>query len=423
MGFFKLCAENLKNDKMKILTLLATLLTLLCSATISAHEGHEHGGTKFGPEKKWADTLAIEQTLAMSVAFDAKGRLWRTGVKDHHVQVDYSDDFGKSFSSPVQVNPQIEAVGAEGDSRPKIVIGKRGEVYVSWTMLLDKPYTGDVRFSRSLDGGKTFSLPLTINDNRDVIGHRFDAMALGADGKIYIAWLDKRDPAQAKKNNEIYAGSALYYAVSENNGASFAANVKLADHSCDCCRIALAASSEGAPVVFWRHDFDDNIRDHAVAVLDGKNEIHRVSHDEWKIEACPHHGPALAIAGDNVYHFAWFDNAPKAHGLFYAQSLDKGQTFSAQMHFGDDAHQAGHPDVLSQGREVILVWKEFDGEVSVVRMIRSHDGGVSWSQPSSAALTHDASDHPQLTSHSGKFWLSWNAKQEGYRLIELKDMP
>jgi hypothetical protein len=408
---------------MKIQFYLAALCFMFCTASVMAHEEHEHSGAKSSHEKMWADSLAKEQTLAISVAFDANGRLWRASVKDHHVQVNYSEDSGKSFSSPVLVNPQAEAIGADGDSRPKIAIGKHGEVYVSWTMLLDKPYTGDVRFSRSLDGGKTFSAPITVNDNHDVIGHRFDAMTVGTDGKIYLVWLDKRDLATAKKKGDQYGGSALYYAVSKNSGTSFAANVKLADHSCDCCRIALAASPEGAPVAFWRHDFDNNIRDHVLAKLDGKNEMRRVSHDEWKIEACPHHGPALSIALDNVYHLAWFDNAPKAHGLFYAQSRDEGQTFSAQLHFGDDAHQAGHPDVLSLGREVFLVWKEFDGEASSVRMIHSRDGGTSWSQLRSVAVTHDASDHPQLISHNGKVWLSWNSKQEGYHLIALEDAP
>ena len=256
-----------------------------------------------------------------------------------------------------------------------------------------------------------------------MIAHRFDAMAVSTDGKIYIAWVDKRDLATAKKNGEKYGGSAVYYAVSGNNGASFEANLKLADHSCDCCRIALVAPPEGAPVAFWRHVYDGNIRDHVMSILDGKNELRRVSHDDWKIDACPHHGPSLAIASDNVYHFAWFDNAPKSHGLFYTQTRDKGQTFSAQMHFGDDAHQAGHPDVLSLGREVFLAWKEFDGEATSVRIMHSRDGGVSWSLPRNAAVTHDASDHPQLASYNGKVWLSWNAKQEGYRLIALGDAP
>lgn len=380
-----------------------------------------HGGTKSNPEKMWADKLAKEQTLAMSIAFDQQGRLWRASVKAQHVLVDYSDDGGKTFSAPVTVNVDPESVGAEGDSRPKIALGKNGEVFVSWTRALDKPYSGDIRFARSLDGGKTFSAPITVNDNREVISHRFDALAVGSDGLVYLVWLDKRDLAAAKKKREPYDGSAVYYAVSDNGGASFSSNRKVADHSCDCCRIALAIPPTGAPAIFWRHVYPGNIRDHAFTRLDGKNEIRRVSHDEWKIEACPHHGPALSVAQDGVYHFAWFDNAPQAEGLFYARSADGGRTFSKPLKFGDNAHQPGHADVLSLGSTVWLTWKEFDGEQSVLYTMLSRNGGTTWDAPRKLAATADASDHPLLVQHDGHAFLSWNTMKDGYRLMQLED--
>ncbi|MGC2047184.1 MAG: exo-alpha-sialidase, partial [Gallionella sp.] len=69
------------------------------------------------------------------------------------------------------------------------------------------------------------------------------------------------------------------------------------------------------------------------------------------------------------------------------------------------------------------VWKEFDGKVSSIQLMRSNDGGASWTHPSSVADTSDASDHPQLAIHHGQAWLSWNTKLEGYRLIALKGLP
>ena len=402
--------------------LLVIVTLFMWFGTVAAHEeGHMHGGAKSNPEKMWADKMTKEQTLAMSIAFDPKGRLWRASVKAQHVMVDFSDDDGKTFSVPVMVNPDQESIGAEGDSRPKIALGKKGEVFVSWTRALSKPYSGDIRFARSLDGGKTFSAPITVNDNREIISHRFDALAVGADGLVYMVWLDKRDLAAAKKKNEPYDGSALYYAVSDDNGASFSANRKIADHSCDCCRIALAIPPTGAPAIFWRHVYPGNIRDHAFARLDGKNEMRRVSHDEWKIEACPHHGPALSIAQDNVYHFAWFDNAPQAEGLFYARSADGGKTFSTPIAFGNKAHQPGHADILSLGSLVWLTWKEFDGEQSVIYTMLSRDGGAKWDVPHKLAATADASDHPLLVQRAGRTFVSWNTAQDGYRLIRLED--
>ena len=36
-----------------------------------------------------------------------------------------------------------------------------------------------------------------------------------------------------------YRGAAVYFAVSDNQGASFRGDFKLADYSCECCRIAM----------------------------------------------------------------------------------------------------------------------------------------------------------------------------------------
>jgi hypothetical protein len=408
---------------MKIRLLFIALL-LLCIGSADAHEeehmhGHMHGGGKSSPEKMWADKLASEETLAMSVVFDTHGRLWRASVKDRHVMVDYSIDDGKTFSVPVMVNTSQESIGAEGDSRPKIAIGKKEEIFVSWTRALDKPFSGDIRFARSLDGGKTFSTPITINDNREVISHRFDSLAIGGDGRVYLVWLDKRDLSAAKKKHEPYDGSALYYTVSEDGGTSFSTNRKIADHSCDCCRIAIAVPVSGAPAIFWRHVYPGNVRDHAFTRLDGKNDVRRVTHDNWKIDACPHHGPALSVARDGVYHFAWFDNGPQADGLFYAHSTDEGKTFSTPLKIGNNAHQPGHADVLSLGSDVWLVWKEFGGEQSVIYAMLSRDGGTTWDVPQKIAATDDASDHPLLVSYAGHAFLSWNTVRDGYQLIRL----
>jgi len=70
---------------------------------------------------------------------------------------------------------------------------------------------------------------------------------------------------------------------------------------------------------------------------------------------------------------------------------------------------------------VWIVWKEFDGENSVVNARVSHDDGASWSAVRVAAKTEDASDHPMLVNDGHKVYLSWMTKMDGYRLIPLED--
>lgn len=394
-------------------------LSLVGSAQAADHGGHDHAAQ--ARSQKWQ--VARERpSLAVSAAFDPDGRLWIASIRDRHLFVSRSDDKGKTFSAPVRVTSGPEYIAGDGENRPKIVAAGGGRIYVSYTQSLDAPMTGHVRFSRSLDGGKTFSAPVTVNDDRQVISHRFEALGVNGRGEIHLAWLDKRDLHAARAEGEPYAGAAVYRAVSRDGGKSFA-NSKVLDHSCECCRVAMAIDRDGVPVIAWRHVYDGNIRDHALARLDGTSAPMRASHDQWRVEACPHHGPALAIDDKGAYHFAWFSNAPQRAGLFYARSTDQGRSFSKPMAFGDEARAPAHPAVLAIGSRVFLAWKEFDGEKMTIRVRRSTDGGASWSAPATAAVTAGASDHPFLLSDRGAVYLSWSTAAEGYRLLPLHAEP
>ncbi len=370
--------------------------------------------------KMWKTSLD-RQPVAVTATFDAKGRLWLASVKNGHVMVSHSGDQGKTFSTPVVVNPESEFVAADGENRPKILVAGNGNIYVSYTQSLEMPFAGNVRFSRSVDGGKSFSIPVTVNDNLELFTHRFDSMGINERGQIYIAWLDKRDASDANKKGEKYSGITIYYAVSDDEGKSFKANVKAADHTCECCRVAMAIDTDGTPVIAWRNIFGKNVRDHAMLRLDGNSQPIRLSYDNWEVDACPHHGPAASIARDGVYHFVWFDNAPERHGLFYAYSSDQGRNFSSPLNFGNFKAQASHPTALSLGKRVFIAWKEFDGEATGIYLMHSSDGGNVWSAPRKIAITADKSDNPLLIGDGEKAYLSWNTVAEGYHLIALPE--
>lgn len=351
--------------------------------------------------------------------FDASGRLWRAAVEGAHLVVSHSDDEGRTFAEAVTVNPVAEKILADGDNRPKIVAAGNGDLYVSWTQGLGKPYAGHIRFSRSLDGGRSFSPPITVNDDLQPISHRFDALVVDAPGRIHLAWLDRRDEARIGAAGGEYAGLSLYYAMSADRGAGFTPDVRLVEHTCECCRVGFAVDRDGVPVLFWRHVYDGNFRDHAMLRLDGRSEPLRVSNDGWAIDACPHHGGALSIGEDNVYHFVWFSGGPRP-GLHYARSTDAGRSVSPAEDFGDFSRRAGHPYVLAAGERVARTWKEDDGEPTVVWGQQSRDSGASWSRPRKLASAAAASDHPLLIRRGEDLFLTWNTADRGFivRAIE-----
>lgn len=380
-----------------------------------SHDHHAEGKKGICADPKALSNICSE---TVSAAFDSKGTLWITWVNNDHIYIQSSADKGLTFSTPVVVNAAAEKVEAKGEYRPKIKLDSNDNIYLTWTLKLEGRHSGHIRFSRSTDGGQHFSDPVTVNDNLDIISHRFDSMAIGQNGEIFIAWLDARDVEAAKKAGQPFEGSSVYYSWSDDGGQHFYPNKQIAAHTCQCCRLDTAIDKDNLPVVVWRHVFEGGIRDHAIVKFADWNtpgEVHRLGQDNWKIDACPHHGPALSISDEDIYHAVWFSNSTMHQGLFYAYSTDSGQHFSTPVNFGNAG--ASHPHVLASGQQVMVVWQEFDGADNVIQLMKSADDGKSWSKPEEViAKTAESGDQPFLVSDGEKMYLSWKTQQQDYRL-------
>ena len=399
---------------MKITTLLWTFLFCI-STQLQAHEGHTH------PQKS---------SLAVSLAFDATGRLWRVGVQDGFVVVDASADNGKSFTQPVRINAQSQKVGADGEARPKIAVGPEGNLYVTWTEGLKAPFSGYIWFARSVNQGKTFEPSMLVHQDKAEITHRFDSLNVNSQGKITVTWVDKRDLIAAKAAGKPYEGAAIYYAVSENKGSSFSAEQKLADSSCECCRIALTNKPDGTVVAMWRHVFEGSERDHMMAEIPVNHQLpapKRATFGRWKVDGCPHHGAALASGGEGAawwgYHMAWFDGGNDDAGgkatLYYARMDGEAWVSSPAKKFGNMKKQAGHPALATMGDDVWLVWREKDGGKHQVWLMKSSDAGKSWDKPQLLSETAGVADYPVLLQKDKQMFLLWNTSVDGLKALAI----
>ncbi|HAJ70573.1 MAG TPA: hypothetical protein DCO68_00690, partial [Methylophilaceae bacterium] len=289
---------------------------------------------------------------------------------------------------------------------------------------LKKPYAGYIWFARSVNGGKSFDTPYIVHQDRAEITHRFDALNLAPDGKMTVAWVDKRDLVAAKAAGKPYDGAAIYYAVSNNQGKSFEPEKKLADSSCECCRIALTNKPDGTVVAMWRHVFAGSERDHAIAEITPDNKapaIVRASYGHWQIDGCPHHGGALAYGQGFGYHMAYFDGAGETPSLMVARMDGEAWVTSPPKKFGNMKNNAGHPAIYSLGDQVWLVWRETVSGQSEIYSMRSLDGGKQWSSAQRILSVNDKVDYPQLIEIKAKVYVAVNTGIEGFKLIPMTD--
>lgn len=382
------------------------------------HSSHMGMGGAAKPASICTST-GLECANAATSFLNADGSLLLAWTASGVVSVAKSLDLGKSFAPAVVVAEHGKSLDAGGDARPQIVADKSGNVFVAYAFFKDSNWNAQINMARSSDGGESFSQPQSIV--RDTSSQRFPSLAIAPSGSLFMSWIDKRLVAATKNTGEKRLGGSIAYAFSDDFGKSFEPERIANDDSCECCRIGASTDPKGGVAVVYRAIFPGGIRDHASQIVSpkGAEPIRRVSDDQWRTDACPHHGPTIAISETGKMHVAWFTQGERRSGVFYANSVNQGRSYSKPIRVGADGTNVSRPYLLALGQNIYLVWKEFNGSVSTVYMKRSQDDGGTWSVPRAIFETSGYSDHPLLISQQDKVYLSWLTRIHGYQLIEL----
>lgn len=140
-------------------------------------------------------------------------------------------DFSKQVDMDGYItgNTPINPVGILGQANIDVDRSNgagRGNVYVLAAMArISTGDPADVMFSRSTNGGTTWSTPICINDDPSTSNYQWLAtMSVAPGGRIDAVWLDTRD---APIGHLYY--SALYYSYSMDQGVTWSVNEKLSE--------------------------------------------------------------------------------------------------------------------------------------------------------------------------------------------------
>ena len=111
------------------------------------------------------------------------------------------------------------------DSFPRIDVNPRnGEVYIVYNANPDGPDGADIFFTRSTDGGATWSAPTRVNRDPGDNDQLFPDIAVNVNGALEVAWYDQRlDPENFRMD--------IYHARSTDGGRSFGPNQRVTQTS------------------------------------------------------------------------------------------------------------------------------------------------------------------------------------------------
>jgi BNR repeat-like domain len=256
----------------------------------------------------------------------------------------YTSD-GQLQNSAVLVNTEPGAATAWRGDPPTVTVAPDNTVLVGWTAR-DKSESGHAStlfVSASRDRGKTFDRPIKVNDDSKPAVHGMHSLAVGQDGRIYVAWLDERnitpmpmndmkmDPS--KGGHHMESNRELFLAYSTDDGRTFSANQRIATDVCPCCKTALAIGPDGHVYVSWRQVLPGDFRHIAVAgSTDGGKTFSTpviVSDDQWVLKGCPVSGAGLSVDGAGKLRVLWYAGAENTQpGIYWSESQDGGRSFS-----------------------------------------------------------------------------------------------
>jgi len=409
--------------------IVCTLLIFTAANVVKAAE-HSHQAMQAKTEQQAVcDETKITCAKTVTSVFAPNGDLWRLWAINSSMYFQVSIDNGLTFSATNRIAIDKEKISARNENRPKIAFDKYQGVYLSWASPKEKKYTADIRFAYSNNNGKTFSTPITVNNDNLLTGHSFNEMLVTDEGDISLVWLDSRHAYQLNLQGKPTNGSSLYLAKANfrKNHKVFS-NQQLANNTCVCCRIAMDYNNNGDLAILWRHIYGDNIREFALltvaqkTVAQNKSAQHepeqktpyQISYDHWKINGCPHQGGAISINNNNRYHLVWFNQGDLGKGIFYASSDDQGKSLTKPISVGMQSAQASHPHMNTNGNNIDIVWTQFTGTTHQLWHQRSIDNGKSFSKAKLLATASSGSDRPFIIKKDDVSYVSWHRPKQGH---------
>ena len=287
---------------------------------------------------------------------------------------------------------------------PSVVEARDGTLFAHWLQKSGSAtYAYDVMLARSKDGGKTWSIPAKLHDDKTKTEHGFVSLVPHPyEAAVAAVWLDGRNMSERAGHGD-HGDMSVRYAIVSSDG-HIEPSAELDGRTCECCTTTMAWTEEG-PIVAYRDRSPDEIRDIAIVrkTQKGWTAPQTLHQDGWKIAGCPVNGPQIDARGHHVA-VAWFTAAgDKAHVLA-AFSDNAGATFSAPTRI-DAGAPTGRVDLVllddggafitwidGAGNDAAIVARRvaFDGKMGPVVTVARSSTARSAGFPRAALVGHNA---------------------------------
>ena len=302
---------------------------------------------------------------------------WSGSSTGDDIYVTKSLNDGRSWSTPVRVNDDS---GPVSQVQPSLSLDPANNIYVAWTDM--RGGTNDIYFSKSANGGLSFSANVRVND---VVTNSQSEPHMAVDPVnphlVHVVWTDSRSAV---------TGPDIYYANSTDGGLSFNPSIRVNDDvaSAEQGQPAIAVAPNRDVYVVWRDPRSP---------AKGPDIYFSKSADlgwTWAPNSYVYNDPGnvvqqdptIAVDAAGRIYVAWTDsrNTNTGPDIYEAWSANTGFTFSASVQVNDDGGNAPqmNPSLAANAGKVQLAWADYrtGGSTNWDIYTASSADGVTWSR-------------------------------------------
>ncbi|MDF2736592.1 MAG: exported protein of unknown function [Nitrososphaeraceae archaeon] len=341
----------------------------------------------FGTPINLSNNAGVSHTPEIAVAGNNVYVVWSDSSSGNfEIFFSRSTDGGATFSSPIVLGqngrffslPQITASG--------------NNVYTVWEG--ESSGNLEIFYSRSTDGGATFSSPINLSNN---IEFSFNPKIAQSGNNIYVIWTED---------------AMIFFSRSTDGGATFSSPMDLSNGRRLQSGSHIAASGNN---VYIAGTGNSGINIYFIRSTDGGATFT----SPINLSNNPGTGvldfPKVTTSGDNVY-MVWRDNTAIASGnieIFFTRSTNGGFTFDIPINLSSSPGGSDPAEIDTSGSSVYVIWRDNLGPSSIysdILFARSTNNGSNFTTINLSNTTTGDSLFPQMTVFGNNISAVWSEK-------------
>src|SRR6267154_117273 len=285
----------------------------------------------------------------------------------------------QQFSGPKNVSNN-----ADYSFTPQIAVDAAGNIYMAWED--DTANNSNILFSRSTDGGVTFSTPTNLSATMTTASFSVPQIAADTAANINVVW-------------ESDTGNlAIWFSGSSDGGATFSSPQMVSTNTDGSLNPQIAVDKNGSINVVWEDDIANHSDVSFSRSTDKGAHFSPARNLSNPLGNCIANSntPRIGLDAAANINVVWTNDCGGNFDIFLSRSADNGATFSFPKNLSATPGLSGNPQLfVDAAGSINVVWEE--STPADILFVRSGDAGATFSSAQNLSHNSGSSTNAQLT--------------------------